>query len=72
MACGCGSRTSANASDTLGYYVILPDGSVMPQGFDPADPTAGTAPYFSVYEARTEVTLSGGGTIKRAKRPAAA
>lgn len=76
MGCSCGGRTSANSSDTLGYYVILPDGSILPEGFDPAtfDPDDRTqvAPYFRVYEANAQVTLNRGGTVKRLKRKTAA
>lgn len=72
MACACGGKTAANTTDTLGYYVIMPDGSVLPEGFDPAtfDPDVRglVAPYFGVYEANAQVTLNRGGTIKRLKR----
>jgi hypothetical protein len=67
MACGCGGRTSASNPDTVGYYVVLPDGSTMPQ-VNVEDPDAGEAPFFSVNEARTQVTLNGGGTIRRLRR----
>lgn len=70
MGCNCGGRAKAKAAETLGYYVVLPDQTILPSGFDPADPQGEVAPYFSVYEARTQVTLNGGGTIRRAKRPA--
>jgi len=71
MACGCGGRAQANNAGTLGYYVILPDGSLMPRGVNPADPEAGEPPYFFYSEARAEVVMNGGGTIKRLKRAAA-
>jgi hypothetical protein len=70
MACSCGGRTAANSSDTLGYYVILPGGTLLPEGVNPADPTNGTAPYFGIHEANAQVTLNRGGTIKRLKRVA--
>ena len=68
MGCACGGKTSANSSDTLGYYVILPNGELYPSGINPENPDAGAAPLFSVNEARREVTLNGGGTIRRLKR----
>lgn len=72
MGCSCGGKTSANSSDTLGYYVVLPGGAVLPDGFnpstfDPEDRTA-VAPYFGVYEANVQVTVNRGGTVKRLKR----
>jgi hypothetical protein len=78
MGCSCGGKTSANSSDTLGYYVVLPNGrGILPEGFDPAtfdpDDRTAVAPYFGVYEANAQVTLNRGGTIKRLKRqPASA
>ncbi|QGH75261.1 hypothetical protein I5G61_gp13 [Mycobacterium phage Quesadilla] len=68
MGCNCGGRTAANSSDTLGYYVTLPDGTVLPSGFDPADPEGAVPPYFGYYEARNQIVLNGGGTVRRAKR----
>ncbi|UXE04387.1 hypothetical protein SEA_FUNSIZED_16 [Mycobacterium phage Funsized] len=76
MACACGGRTAANTSDTLGYYVIMPDKSILPEGFDPAtfdpDDRSMVAPYFGIHEANAQVTLNRGGTIKRLKRRTAA
>lgn len=71
MGCNCGGRTAANHSDTLGYYVVLPDGSVLPAGFTPDDPEGGAPPYFGYYEARNQIVLNGGGTVRRARRSAA-
>lgn len=69
MGCNCGGRTSATAKGTtLGFYVVLPDGSMSPEGVNPDDPSAGTPPYFSIVEAQREVTLNAGGTIRRLKR----
>jgi hypothetical protein len=72
MGCNCGGRVGTSVGDTLGYYVILPDGSVLPEGFTPDDPEGGAPPYFNYPDARTQVTLNGGGTIRRAKRTVAA
>jgi len=71
MGCGCGGRATGvkKPGDTLGYYVVLPDKSVLPEGFDPSNPEGDVAPYFSPHEARTQVTLNAGGTIRRAKKP---
>ncbi|UJQ86536.1 hypothetical protein SEA_PENGUINLOVER67_14 [Mycobacterium phage PenguinLover67] len=68
MGCNCGGRTAANHSDTLGYYVVLPDSSVLPAGFIPEAPESGAPPYFGYYEARNQIVLNGGGTVRRAKR----
>jgi hypothetical protein len=70
MGCGCkgGSAGKGGTNDTLGFYVILPDGSVMPQGVNPTNPAAGAPPYLMYAEAHSEVVLTGGGTIHRLKR----
>ncbi|AYD82008.1 hypothetical protein I5G60_gp13 [Mycobacterium phage Saguaro] len=68
MGCNCGGRTAANNNDTLGYYVVLPDGTLMPSGVNPDDPDAGAPPYFGYYEARNQVVLNGGGTVRRLRR----
>jgi hypothetical protein len=68
MGCNCGGRTAANSSDTLGYYVVLPDGSMLPSGVNPDDPDAGSPPYFGYYEARNQIVLNGGGTVRRLRR----
>jgi len=57
MSCGCRGRQAVVGGETLGYIVILPDGTQKPP--------VGSAPFFSVIEARTEVRAAGGGTIKR-------
>lgn len=43
--------------ETLGYIVILPDGTQVP--------AEGQAPFFSVVEAKAEVRRAGGGTVRR-------
>lgn len=68
MGCNCGGGAATNRSGTLGYYVVLPDGQLMPPGVNPDDPASGEPPYFSVYEARIQVTLNAGGTIRRLRR----
>jgi hypothetical protein len=49
---------------------VLPDKTVLPDGFDPGAPSEGAAPYFGYYEARSQVVLNGGGTIRRVKKAA--
>ncbi|MBV9869441.1 MAG: hypothetical protein JO214_02345 [Frankiaceae bacterium] len=71
MGCGCGSARAA-VGDTLGFYVILPNGELVPAGVNPDDPDAGAPPFMFQNEARREVTLNGGGTIRRLKRKTAA
>lgn len=70
MACGsCGGARAVAQNNTLGYYVVLPGaGGLMPPGVNPENPTAGAAPYMGYYEARAQVVLHGGGTIKRLLR----
>ena len=73
MGCNCGGRSAASShSDTLGYYVILPNGQTYPAGINPNDPEAGTPPLAFYNEARAEVVANGGGTIRRLKRKPAA
>ena len=75
MACGCGGKVGGGgSSDTLGYYVILPNGGgLLPEGVNPEDPENGTPPYFGIASANAQVTMNRGGTIKRLKRkPASA
>lgn len=71
MACGCGGRPGGNNPSTLGYYVILPDKTLVPAGVNPENPAAGEPPFFFYNEARAEVFANGGGTIKRLKRDTA-
>lgn len=63
MACGCGKRRHVYAGgETLGYIVILPDGTRLPEAEDEM--------FFSVVEAKREVRSAGGGTIKRMTKTA--
>jgi hypothetical protein len=72
MGCSCGGGAATNKSNTLGYYVILPSGVLVPPGVNPDDPDSGEPPFFFYNEARAEVLENGGGTIKRLKRNTAA
>jgi hypothetical protein len=57
MGCNCGKRGQVYVGgETLGYIVILPDGTQLPPNGEV---------YFSVLEAKAEVRRAGGGTIKR-------
>jgi hypothetical protein len=69
VACGCrgGNAGRGGANETLGYYVVMPDGSTRPAGIDPDNPSAGTPPYMLYAEAHSQV-LGVGGTIHRLKR----
>lgn len=69
MGCGCnkGVGTSGNG-DTIGYYLVLPDGTVLPTGVNPENPDAGAPPYMFYNEARAQVVLNNGGTVKRLRR----
>jgi hypothetical protein len=61
MSCGCSKRNFATHNgETLGFIVILPDGTQVPPEGDP--------PFLSQVEARTEVRQAGGGTVKRLTR----
>lgn len=71
MACSCGGGAATNKSNTLGYYVILSTGVLVPAGVNPEEPAAGEPPFFFYNEARAEVLANGGGTIKRLKRDTA-
>lgn len=72
MGCNCGKARGAagraGAGVTLGFYVILPDKTLMPRGVNPEDPSAGEPPYFFYTEAHSEVVLNGGGTVRRLRR----
>lgn len=74
MGCGCGGGAGSNRSDTIGYYVVLPNGGgTLPVGVNPADPDAGEPPYAFYQEAHNQVVLNGGGTVRRLrKQPAPA
>ena len=60
--CGsCGSRRPPDrGNEVIGYRVTRPDGTVVPPANEP--------PFFSVIDARAEVLMTGGGTIKSVKR----
>ncbi|QJD51316.1 hypothetical protein SEA_RAWRGERTHAT_11 [Mycobacterium phage RawrgerThat] len=67
--CGCGGGAgSGSRNDTIGYYVVLPDSSVLPAGVNPADPDAGEPPYAFYQEAHNQVVLNGGGTVRRLRK----
>ncbi|ACF05012.1 hypothetical protein Nigel_9 [Mycobacterium phage Nigel] len=73
MGCGCGGGAGSNRNDTIGYYVVTPDGDTLPAGVNPADPDAGEPPYAFYQEAHNQVVLNGGGTVRRLrKQPATA
>ena len=73
MGCGCGGNAGAGRSNTVGYYVDMPDGTRLPEGVNLENPEEGTPLYFSIHEANTQVTIHRGGTIRRLKRePASA
>jgi hypothetical protein len=69
MGCGCnkGGVGRGGQSDTLGFYVVKPDGQVLPAGVNPDEPTAGTPPFMLYAEAHAEV-IGVGGTIHRLRR----
>lgn len=58
MGCACGKRRSATpkAGDLLGYSVTYPDGTTSP------------APYMTIAEAKAEIRMAGGGTIRKLVR----
>ncbi|AEJ95686.1 hypothetical protein AVV09_gp12 [Mycobacterium phage BrownCNA] len=69
MMCGCnGGAGSGSRNDTIGYYVVLPGGDVLPAGVNPADPDAGEPPYAFYQEAHNQVVLNGGGTVRRLRK----
>lgn len=73
--CNCGGRAggSANRGDTLGYYVVLPNGGgTLPEGVNPENPDDGTPPYAFYQEAHNQVVLYGGGTVRRLRKQPAA
>lgn len=73
MGCGCnGGAGKGGKSDTIGYYVVLPDGAVIPAGVNPDDPSAGEPPFILYAEAYNEVVQAGGGTVHRLRKPRAA
>ena len=62
MGCACGGRRSAGVKpgDILGYTVTYPDGTASPEA----------APFLTIAEAKAEVRMSGGGTIRKLVRKA--
>lgn len=71
MGCGCRGRSQVVVGgETLGWYVVLPDGSTKPDGFNPDDfgPNA-VKPYLSTVEAKAVQRAAGGGSIYRQKKP---
>ena len=70
MGCGCkgGAVGRGGQSDTLGFYVVLPDGTTLPPGINPDSPDEGAPPFLMYAEAHAEV-IGVGGTIHRLKRP---
>lgn len=63
MGCSCGKRRSAGAKpgDILGYTVTYPDGTASSEA----------APFLTIAEAKAEVRMAGGGTIRKLVRRAA-
>lgn len=66
--CGGGAARGSGSNETLGYYVVLPDGSLMPAGVNPDDPEAGEPPYMIYAEALSEALHSGGGSVHRLRK----
>ncbi len=67
--CGCGGGPGKGGTDTIGFYVILPNGGgLLPEGVNPEEPEKGTPPYPFIQSANAQVTLHRGGTIRRIKR----
>ena len=63
MGCNCGKRRApgvAKPGDVLGYSVTYPDGTTTPAA----------APFLTVAEAKAEVRMAGGGTIRKLVRKA--
>lgn len=60
MACGCSARRKAarNGEIVLGFLVTYPDGSTTPED----------QPFMSITEAKVEVRMAGGGTIRKLVR----
>lgn len=69
MGCGCnGGAGTGGRVDTLGYYVVLPDGTMLPSGVNPDDPDMGAPPYMLYTEAHNQAVMSGAGTVYRLRR----
>ncbi len=63
MGCACGKRRAAGVAkpgDVLGYSVTYPDGTSTPEA----------APFMTIAEAKAEVRMAGGGTIRKLVRKA--
>ena len=62
MACGCSKRARYKAAgiEVTGYRVTLPDGTVVPRTDLP--------PFLSQAEAKAEVRMAGGGTVRTESR----
>jgi hypothetical protein len=63
VGCNCGKRRApgvAKPGDVLGYSVTYPDGTTTPDA----------APFLTVAEAKAEVRMAGGGTIRKLVRKA--
>lgn len=62
MGCGCSKRARAAAAGVqiMGYRVTLADGTVVPRVDLP--------PFLSQAEARAEVRMAGGGTVRTESR----
>lgn len=64
MGCACGKRrgstTAARPGDVIGYSVTYPDGTSTPDN----------APFMTIAEAKAEVRMAGGGTIRKLVRKA--
>ena len=58
MGCGCSKRARAAAAGVqiMGYRVTRPDGTVVPPVDQP--------PFLSQIEAKAEVRMAGGGTVR--------
>lgn len=70
MGCGCGGGAGKGKgrNDTIGYYVVLPGGAVVPEGINPDDPASGAAPFMLYAEAHNEVVQANGGTVHRLRK----
>jgi hypothetical protein len=62
MGCACGKRrgsgTAAKPGELIGYSVTYPNGTSSPEA----------APFMTIAEAKAEVRMAGGGTIRKMVR----
>jgi hypothetical protein len=63
MGCACGGKrrasgVAAKPGDLIGYSVTYPDGTSSPE----------SAPFLTIAEAKAEVRMAGGGTIRKLVR----